>query len=92
MKKAPKPPGKRPAQKQPVAYKTSAKPKLKAQEQFEVAPMIARLDAIADKLALAVDRLAQLHPSGPNPTGEALRSHTDEHADDVKVAGSFREE
>jgi hypothetical protein len=90
--KAPKPAGKRPAQKKPLANKTSAKPKRKAQGQSELAAMIARLDAVADKLALAVDRLAQLHASGPNLTGEGLRSHTDEHADDVEVAGSVREE
>jgi hypothetical protein len=100
-KPAPKTPAKKaPATKQSVAKpkaKSSAKPKpRKAQDQTELMQVVARLEAVAEKLAQTAERLTQsvAHAAvtQPLPPGEVLHPHTDEHAEDVEVAGVIREE
>jgi hypothetical protein len=88
MKRPTKPAG----GKKPAAKKSPAKPRRKRQGQSELVVVVARLDAIADKLALAAERLAQVRASSAIPAVEAPRTHQDEHADDVEVAGASREE
>jgi hypothetical protein len=96
MKKATKAAGKKPAQKRQAAKKSSTKPKRKAQHPSELMQVVARLDAIADRLAEAAERLALLPTLGtqrslPAPI-EVPHAHADEHADDVEVAGATEEE
>jgi hypothetical protein len=59
MKKAIKPTIKKPAPKKPAAKKSSAKPRRKAAGQSELAAIVARLDAIADKLSDATGQLVE---------------------------------
>jgi hypothetical protein len=105
MKKTSKPVSKTPAKKAPATKQSAAKPKAKssakpkprkAQGQAELTQVVARLEAIAEKLAQTAERLTQnvlLAPgTQPVPPVEALHPHTDEHADDVEVAGVIREE
>jgi hypothetical protein len=96
MKKTSKPSGKKPVAKTPAAKKSSSKPNRKTAGQGELAEVIARLDAIAEKLAVTADRLAQLSAAGTQPLppapSETPHTHTDEHSDDVEVAGVIREE
>jgi hypothetical protein len=54
-----KPATKKPAQKKPATTKPSAKPKRKAQGQSELVAIVARLDAIADKLTEATSQLVE---------------------------------
>jgi hypothetical protein len=72
LKKTTKPAGKKPAQKKPAAKKTSStKPKRKAQDQGELTQVVARLEAVADKLAEAVKRLA----TGTTPLVETRKDN-----------------
>lgn len=57
MKKTSKTATKKPAQKKPVTKKPSAKTKRKAQGQSELAAVVARLDAIVDRLTEATGQL-----------------------------------
>jgi hypothetical protein len=94
MKKTTKPVGKKPAQKKPAAKKSTTKPKRKGQGASELTQAVVRLDAIADKLALAVDRLAQLPASGTQPsvpTSEAPQA-TDVNTDEAEIGDVSREE
>lgn len=105
MKKTNKPVPKTPAKKVPATKQSAAKPKAiasakpkprKAQGRAELTQVVARLEAIAEKLTQTAERLSQsvLPASGtqPLPPAEVLHPHTDEHADDVKVASVIREE
>jgi hypothetical protein len=106
MKKTTKPAPKTPAKKAPAIKQSAAKPKAKpsstkpkarkASGQAELTQIVARLEAIAEKLAQTAERLSQnVLPASdmpPLPPAEVLHPHTDEHADDVEVAGVIREE
>jgi hypothetical protein len=67
VKKSSKSATHQPVVKKPAANKSASRPKRKAQDVSELTQMVARLDAIAEKLTLAVDRLAQL-PAGTQPS------------------------
>jgi hypothetical protein len=79
---------------------SSSNPKRKTRGRSELAQVVARLDAIADRLSEAVELLAQsaLHAShtqpspSANPTVEVSRPREDEHADDVEIPSAMREE
>src|SRR5262249_55099948 len=105
MKKTDKLAPKTPAKKAAVTKQSAAKPKAKssakpkpkkAQGRSEMMQVIARLEAIAEKLAQTAARLTQIVPPAavtqPLPPAEVLHPHTDEHADDVEVASVNREE
>ncbi len=73
MKKASKPAPKAPAKKASTAKnpaakpkaKPAAKPKRKAQSQAELTQVVARLEAIAEKLAQAADRITEATAANP---------------------------
>ena len=105
MKGTNKPAPKTPAKKAPATKQSAAGPKAKAsvklkprnaQGQTELMQVVARLEAIAQKLAQTAERLAQSVPTvaatQPLPPAEVLHPHTDEHADDVEVPTVIREE
>jgi hypothetical protein len=87
-KKTTKPASTKPAAKKP----SSSTPKRKAQGQSELGQVLARLDAIMDKLNELLERVAQLTAPHANPTIEPMHQLTDEHADDVEVVGAGEEE
>jgi hypothetical protein len=103
MKKKPtspaakKPVSAKSAAKKPAAKKlavkkpSSSKPKRKAQGQSELGQVVARLDAIMDKLNELLERVPQLKAPPANTAIEPIHQPTDEHADDVEI-GDIREE
>jgi Zn-dependent oligopeptidase len=97
-KQTTKPAAKTPASTKPAAKKPAAKkpssstPKRKAQSQSELAQVVARLDAIMDKLNELLERVVQLTAPHANPTIQPMHRSTDEHADDVEVVGEGEEE
>ena len=95
-KKAMMPASRKRAQKQPKAKKSSTRPTRKARVQSELTQAVARLEAIAEKLAETAELLSETvrHGSGaqPLPAAEVMHSQVDEHADDVEVATTAREE
>src|SRR5215472_12757288 len=89
MKKTSRSAAKKPAAKKPATKKTPTKPKRKTAES-QLAQVVTRLELVADKLAQAAERLAELHAPGmealPVPAAQPpMREAVHEHADDVEV-------
>jgi hypothetical protein len=73
---AKKPAAKKPAAKKPAAKKSPTEPKRKAEQHYQLAQIVTRLEIVADKLAQAAEHLAS-HPGAPQEESPQHSQSTD---------------